>query len=81
MSILSERKQHLLKAQHNAEELFRAIEQQNLIVAEKSERILNDEVYELAFQMFGIRKYWHKRIVRAGKNTLLPYKENPPDLI
>ena len=30
--------------------------------------------------MFGIKKYWHKRIVRSGKNTLLPYKENPPDL-
>ena len=30
--------------------------------------------------MFGIKKYWHKRIVRSGKNTLLPYKENPPNL-
>ncbi len=25
-------------------------------------------------------KYWHKRIVRAGHNTLAPYNENPPDL-
>jgi Xaa-Pro aminopeptidase len=23
---------------------------------------------------------WHKRIVRSGRNTLLPYDENPPDL-
>ena len=23
--------------------------------------------------------YWHKRIVRSGPNTLLPYRENPPD--
>jgi Xaa-Pro aminopeptidase len=30
--------------------------------------------------MFGITTYWHKRIVRAGRNTLAPYKENPPDL-
>jgi Xaa-Pro dipeptidase len=81
MTGFSERKQHLLRAQKNAEELFRAIETNNLIVPFKSEKILNDEVYELAFSMFGIRKYWHKRIVRAGKNTLLPYKENPPDLI
>ena len=31
--------------------------------------------------MFGIEKYWHKRIVRAGINTLSPYDDNPPDLI
>ncbi len=30
--------------------------------------------------MYGIETCWHKRIVRAGKNTLLPYAENPPDL-
>ena len=27
------------------------------------------------------RSYWHKRIVRGGKNTLLPYKHNPENLI
>src|SRR5215469_289736 len=31
--------------------------------------------------MYGITTYWHKRIVRAGKNTLAPYAENPPDLL
>ncbi len=81
MTGLTERKRNLLNAQKNAEQLFRAIETRDLIVPDKSEKVLNDEVYELAFEMFGIRKYWHKRIVRAGKNTLLPYKENPPDLI
>jgi Xaa-Pro dipeptidase len=30
--------------------------------------------------MFGISRYWHKRIVRVGRNTLAPYDENPPDL-
>jgi len=78
---VTERKRHLLAAQKNAEELFAAVERGGFITAGKSERTLNDEVYELAFRMFGIRKYWHKRIVRAGKNTLLPYKENPPDLV
>src|SRR3989339_64551 len=81
MTGLSDRKRQLLQAQFKAEELFRAIETGNLITPLKSEKVLNDEVYELAFTLFGIRKYWHKRIVRAGKNTLLPYKENPPDLI
>jgi hypothetical protein len=31
--------------------------------------------------MFGITTYRHKRIVRAGHNTLAPYDEHPPDLI
>jgi Xaa-Pro dipeptidase len=30
--------------------------------------------------MYGITTYRHKRIVRAGRNTLLPYDGNPPDL-
>ena len=30
--------------------------------------------------MFAVDTYWHKRIVRAGRNTLAPYDENPPDL-
>ena len=25
-------------------------------------------------------RHWHKRIVRAGPNTLQPYAQNPPDL-
>lgn len=77
----TERKENLLQAQKKAEQLFSEASHRNLIVAGKSEKILNDEMYELAFEMFGIRKYWHKRIVRTGKNTLLPYRENPPDLI
>lgn len=24
-------------------------------------------------------RHWHKRIVRSGPHTLLPYRENPPD--
>jgi hypothetical protein len=30
--------------------------------------------------MFAISRYRHKRIVSAGRNTLAPYAENPPDL-
>ncbi len=78
---ITERKKLLLEAQQNAEKLFSEAEQRGLIIPGKNEKTLNNEMYELAFEMFGIRKYWHKRIVRAGKNTLLPYKENPPDLI
>ena len=31
--------------------------------------------------MFGPTRHWHKRIIRSGPNTLLPYRENPPDRV
>jgi Xaa-Pro aminopeptidase len=71
---------NLIEAEKKAEFLFKEIENRNLIIAGKTERELNTEVFDLAFELFGIRKFWHKRIVRSGKNTLLPYKENPEDL-
>ena len=72
--------QKLIEAENYAATLFKAIEDRGLIIAGKTEKQLNTEIYNLAFDLFKINKYWHKRIVRAGKNTLLPYQENPPDL-
>ena len=70
----------LRAAQERAVRLFGEIEARGLIRAGVSESRLNEEIYELAREMYGITTYWHKRIVRAGKNTLAPYSENPPDL-
>lgn len=64
-----------------AAELFHVLEERQYILPGASEKELNRIVYDLAFELFGIRKYWHKKIVRCGKNTLLHYRENPPDLI
>ena len=71
----------LKEAEKNAGILFQEIEKRQLVKAGKGEKELNTEVYELAFELFGIKQYWHKRIVRSGVNTLYPYSENPPDLI
>ncbi len=70
----------LREAQNRAEALFRAIEANGLIRPGIRESQLNKQIYELAEREFGVSKHWHKRIVRAGSNTLLPYDENPPDL-
>lgn len=70
----------LLQAQNNANELFKAVETQGLIRPGVTETKINQDIYDLAEKMFGISTYWHKRIVRAGLNTLAPYDENPPDL-
>lgn len=67
---------NLIEAENKASELFSEIEKRKLIVSGKSEEVLNSEIFKLAFELYGIKKYWHKRIIRAGKNTLKPYKEN-----
>ncbi|HMH22531.1 MAG TPA: M24 family metallopeptidase [Puia sp.] len=74
-------KQKLMLAEQKAKELFKAVEDWGLIVPGKSERELSEEIVSLANGHFGIAKYWHKKIVRAGANTLHPYNGNPPDLM
>jgi Xaa-Pro dipeptidase len=71
----------LLDAQAKADALFAEVQAQDVICPGIEESKINEQIYALAERMFGISRYWHKRIVRAGRNTLAPYDENPPDLI
>ena len=69
----------LLDAQDKAAQLFaeigtRPISRPGVTVVQPS-----DEIRDLAADMFGVDRHWHKRIVRAGPNTLQPYRKNPPD--
>lgn len=72
-------KSNLIQAEQMALKLFKEVENRNLIVGGKKEKTLNNDIFELAKALFNIEKHWHKRIVRAGANTLYPYKENPPN--
>lgn len=74
-------KSKLIDAEQKAVQLFNIIENRNIVIAGKSESQVNKEIFDLAFELFGVENHWHKRIVRAGKNTLCPYDDNPPDLI
>jgi Xaa-Pro aminopeptidase len=69
----------LLEAQAKAVELFDAIAERGLITAGVREMAAGNAIRDLAADMFGISRFWHKRIVRAGVNTLQPYRQNPPD--
>jgi Xaa-Pro dipeptidase len=71
----------LLDAQNKAAELFAEIERGGMIRAGVREKELSDEIRDLAAEMFGVSRHWHKRIVRAGENTLQPYEENPPNRV
>ncbi|MGB1585542.1 MAG: M24 family metallopeptidase, partial [Thermoplasmatota archaeon] len=70
----------LLDAEALAAQLFERIEQLELIRPGRLESEINDEIHALARNEFGTTIHWHKRIVRAGANTLCPYDDNPPDL-
>ena len=80
-SNIAQRKQSLLAAEKKAKQLFSEIEERGWITAGISEVDLSDKIFDLAFQMFGTKQHWHKRIVRSGNNTLLPYSKNPPNRI
>lgn len=74
-------REKLINAQNISIQFFKAIEENNLIIAGKSEEQLSLEVCDLALKRFGIEKHWHKKIVRSGKNTLAIYPDNPPNRI
>ena len=73
--------QKLILAEQKAKELFNTVEARGLIIPGKSEKELCDEIVQIAREDFGIENHWHKKIVRAGINTLQPFIANPPDLV
>ncbi|KAI0888487.1 Creatinase/aminopeptidase [Annulohypoxylon maeteangense] len=75
-----ERANYLLDAQSKAVSLFAEIEEK-LIRPGISEKQLSDEIHALGEKRHGVRTHWHKRVVRSGPNTLLPFEDNPPDRV
>ena len=70
----------LRHAEAKAQRLFDEVVARGLVVPGRGERELSDLIRNLANEMFGVRKFWHKRVVRSGVNTMEPYRSNPPDL-
>lgn len=77
----SVRVERLLDAQDKAAKLFAEIERCGMVRAGVGEQELSDEIRDLAAEMLGVTQHWHRRIVRAGENTLQPFREHPPDRV
>ncbi len=77
----SERSARLLDAQDKAEQLFAAVEERQLLRPGVTEVEASNAIRDLAAELFGVSRFWHKRIVRAGPNTLQPYRQNPPNRV
>jgi Xaa-Pro dipeptidase len=75
------RVERLLDAQDKAAQLFDEIERRELIRPCIGEQQLSDEIRDLAAQLLGVTGHWHRRVVRAGENTLQPFREHPPDRV
>jgi Xaa-Pro dipeptidase len=72
------RRDALIAAEKQAETLFDAIERAGLVRPSRTERAVEDDICALALQKFSVEKHWHKRIVRAGSNTLTIGSDTSP---
>jgi len=79
--MISDLDKGLLDAQNKAKQLLAVIKNKNFITVGVSESEITEKIYQLAFDLFGTKKHWHTRIVRAGVNTVLAYNANPPDRV
>src|ERR1700709_494806 len=77
LAVPPDRRAALVAAEKRAETLFDEIERRGLVRAGRTEREVEREIYAIALQQFGVGKHWHKRIVRAGPNTLTLAADNP----
>ncbi len=67
----------LLAAEKQALALLDAVEAAGLIAPGRTEREIDKAIHALAERDFGVKAHWHKRIVRAGANTLCDFSDNP----
>lgn len=72
------RAEALRGAERMALNLLDAIEAADFIKSGRTEREIELDIRALAREKFGIERDWHKRIVRAGINTLSVAADNPP---
>jgi Xaa-Pro aminopeptidase len=71
----------LIEAQRKAEELFDEVAARGVLAPGVSELAASDRIRDLAAELFGVERHWHRRIVRAGPNTLEVFRSEPPDLV
>jgi Xaa-Pro dipeptidase len=57
--------------------MFDAIEAAGIIRAGRSETEVDLDIFELARDRFGVEKHWHKRLIRAGPNTICVFADMP----
>jgi len=72
------RRAELEAAEARGMAMFDAIERAGLIAPGRSEAEVTQDIERLAEREFGVRRHWHKRLVRTGPNTVCTYYDEPP---
>ena len=57
--------------------MFDAIERAGFIAPGRTEREIDADIFALAERDFGVKVHWHKRVVRAGPNTVCTFYDDP----
>jgi Xaa-Pro aminopeptidase len=71
-------RESLLAAQAKGMAMFDAIERACIVAPGRSEREVDADIFNLAERDFGVKVHWHRRVVRAGLNTLCTFYDDPP---
>jgi len=71
----------LIAAETRALQMLAAIEAAGFIAPGRSESEVDRDIAGLAANQFGVKQHWHKRLVRAGVNTLCTFSEMPDERV
>jgi Xaa-Pro aminopeptidase len=69
----------LRAAQRKADALFNEVVASGLIRPGVLESELSRQIHAIAQGRFGLKRHWHRRVVRSGPNSVLTYYDDPPD--
>jgi Xaa-Pro dipeptidase len=78
--VTGEVERNLRDAQAKAAALFAEVAGSGMIRPGILESELSAAIDALARERYGLRRHWHRRIVRTGRNTLLSYYDDAEDL-
>lgn len=71
----------LIAAEERALHMLAAIEASGFIAPGRRESEVDADIEALAARDFGVARHWHKRLVRAGLNTLCVFADMPPERV
>jgi len=81
MPIDSARLTQLIAAEERALAMLAAIEAAGFVAPGRRESEVDDDIAALAEREFGVTRNWHRRLVRAGANTLCVFSDTPDERI
>jgi Xaa-Pro aminopeptidase len=81
MTTAPSRLHQLIAAEERALEMLVAIERAGYVAPGRRESEVDADIAALAEREFGVTRHWHKRLVRAGPNTLCIFADMPPERV